>query len=234
MNLQPLMLGALVLAACAPTLAQNVTLDASKHFAHVVPPGMVLVKAIQGDLNKDQQPDVVLIVKGTAKHKLEQKDGHMLDRNRRGLIVLLSQQGRHEVALKNLSCFSSEHEDGGVYMAPELDVRIQQGNLLIDYGHGRYGSWHYNFRHQQGQFELIGYDRQENQGPITQRDVSINFLSKKMRIRVNTNPNAETENEVKLKETWQSFGLPRPMVLSDVVDFDGFDVEAQLKPMRSK
>lgn len=97
---------------------------------------------IKGDLNKDGLEDVVLIIKGTDKNKIIQdEDRGALDRNRRGIIVLLNKGNYYELASKNYNCFSSENEDGGAYFAPELNVSIEKGNLYINYGHGRYGNW---------------------------------------------------------------------------------------------
>jgi hypothetical protein len=194
-----------------------------------VPAGYVVFAKIRGDLNKDNQVDYVFILKGTDKGKFV-KDEYRgeLDRNRRGIIVALSNQDGYELALENRDCFSSENEDGGVYFAPELDVTISKGNLSVHYGHGRYGYWTYSFRYQNSEFELIGYDSNQNRGPVVERSTSINLLTKKMRIRENVNMNAEQDGDEKFKETWKKFALVRPIRLREVADFDDFDVESFL------
>ena len=131
---------------------------------------------------------------------------------------------RYELALENRDCFSSENEDGGVYFAPELEVSISRGNLLVHYAHGRYGYWTYNFRYQNSDFELIGYDSNSSRGPITERSVSINLMTKKMLIKENVNQDAEEGGDEKFKETWKKFTLSKPIKLRDIDDFDGFDV----------
>ena len=125
-----------------------------------IPKGYVLFEKITGDLNKDGLDDCVLIIKGTDKSKIitDQYQGK-LDRNRRGVIILFSRKDHYELALKNYNCLSSENEDGGIYFPPELSVEIIKGNLFFHYGHGRYGYWKYNFRYQNSDFELIGYDQ---------------------------------------------------------------------------
>ena len=190
-----------------------------------VPAGYVVSQQSQGDLNKDNQMDYVLIIKGTDKANFV-KDEHrgVLDRNRRGVIIALKNNDRYELALENRGCFSSENEDGGVYFPPELDVSIKKGNLLVHFGHGRYGYWTYNFRYQNSDFELIGYDSDQSRGPITERSVSINFMTKKMLIKENVNQDTEEGGDEKFKETWEKFTLSKPLKLRDIADFDGFDV----------
>jgi hypothetical protein len=157
-----------------------------------VPAGYVVFEEIQGDLNKDGQTDYVLIIKGTDKDKFVNHEYQVqLDRNRRGIIIAFKNQDQYELVLENRDCFSSENEDGGVYFAPELGVGISRGNILVHYAHGRYGYWAYNFRYQNSDFELIGFERSENRGPVTERSVSINLVTKKMRIRENINQDAE-------------------------------------------
>ena len=56
--------------------------------------------------------------------------GKLIDRNRRGIIVLFSEEKGYKVAVKNYNCFSSENEDGGVYFAPYLSIDIRNSKLL--------------------------------------------------------------------------------------------------------
>lgn len=106
-----------------------------------------------------------------------------LDRNRRRLIIALKKGSQYELALENRECFSSENEDAGGYFSPDLSVSISKGIIILYYGHGRYGDWAYRFRHQNSDFELIGYDQSENFGPLIERQTSINFSTKKMLTR---------------------------------------------------
>ncbi|SIS69019.1 hypothetical protein SAMN05421786_1011025 [Chryseobacterium ureilyticum] len=181
---------------------------------------------IKGDLNKDGLEDVILIIKGTDKNKIIQdEDRGALDRNRRGIIVLLNKGNYYELASKNYNCFSSENEDGGVYFAPELNVGIEKGNLYINYGHGRYGNWGYTFRYQNGDMELIGYDSYSSNGPVPQYEVSINFLTKKKLTKDNLNKNDDGDNyEVKYKDIWETIKLNKLMKLSEIKDFDDLEL----------
>lgn len=207
----------------------QVTPRTAKSPTEFVPKGYVVFRQIQGDLNKDNQVDSVLLIKGTDKTNLVKDEYRgVLDRNRRGIIVALKSEARYELALENRDCFSSENEDGGVYFAPELDVYVKKGNLIVHYAHGRYGYWTYNFRYQNSDFELIGYDSDSSNGPVTQRSVSINLMTGKMLIKRNVNQRAEEGGDEKFKENWKKFVLAKPIKLRDIADFDGFEVTSLL------
>lgn len=193
-----------------------------------IPAKYVVFDKIQGDFNGDGQADYVFVVKGTGKENfIKHEHRGELDRNRRGIVIAFSHPNGYELALENRDCFSSENEDGGVYFAPELDVSIVKGTLRIHYAHGRYGYWSYNFRYQNADFELIGYDSSQNRGPLVERTTSINFLTKKIRLQENVNMNAEGGDE-KFKESWKKFTLPKPIKLKEITDFDDFNVQSLL------
>ena len=189
-----------------------------------LPKGYVVFEQINGDLNKDSIDDCVLIIKGTDTSKIV-TDKYLgnLDHNRRGIIILFKKNGKYELALKNLECFSSENEDGGVYFAPELSIEIKKGNLYVHYGHGRYGYWKYTFRFQKSDFELIGYDASDNRGPVINSETSINFSTKVKQIKVNTNENAESGEEV-FKITSEKIKIDNLIKLSQINDFDEIDL----------
>ncbi len=130
--------------------------------------------------------------------------------------------------MENLDCFSSENEDGGVYFPPELNINISKGNLYFHYMHGRYGHWTYTFRFKNADFELIGFDKSENRGPVVERVVSVNFMTRKMLVKENLNSHVEAENEV-FKETWKNFSLAKRIKLSEVDDFENLYIEELLK-----
>ena len=149
-----------------------------------IPPGFIVADKSNGDLNKDKQEDYVFIVKGTDKENIvKDRFDKFVDRNRRGIIIAFKKGQNYELAAKNMDCFSSENEDGGVYFSPELSVDTNKGNLNVSYGHGRYGYWSYTFRFQNSKFEMIGYDSSEDSGPVVDKVTSINFSTKKMLIK---------------------------------------------------
>ena len=190
-----------------------------------IPQGFVLSGTSIGDLNKDGVDDKVLLVKGTDKGAFEKNDfGELVDLNRRGIIVLVKKDNKYEMILKNLNCFSSENEDGGVYYAPELSLEIDKGNLYVHYAHGRYGYWKYTFRYRNSDFYLIGYDTSEG-GEVIDKETSINFLSKKKQVKVNTNSSAEGGDEV-FKETWTNITVAELLKLREIKDFEEVNMGA--------
>ncbi|WP_327018013.1 hypothetical protein [Croceibacter atlanticus] len=189
-----------------------------------IPKGYTEFKKYSGDLNKDGLEDYVLIIKKTdSANVVMNRFDKKVDRNRRGIIVLFKNANGYELADKNLECFSSENEDGGVYFAPELWIEIKDNKLYIHYGHGRYGYWKYTFRFQKSNFELIGYDSSSNRGPVTNRETSINFLTKKKLTKENTNENAEGGDEI-FKENWNDIEIDNLIKLSEIKDFDELDM----------
>lgn len=204
--------------AFVPTIAIDDTL------APFIPKGYCIYDKTYGDLNKDGIADCIVIIKkqDIANIIVDETRGK-LDRNRRGIILLLKQEDGYTLVTKNYNCFSSENEEGGVYYAPELNIDTKKSNLIISYSHGRYGYWSYTFRLNQSDFELIGYDASENRGPVVNRETSINFLTKKKLERINVNERADSGEEV-FEEKWQQIELNQPIKLSEINDFDELDV----------
>ncbi len=198
--------------------------EQNKNPTDFLPKGYVVFEKINGDLNKDGMADCILIIKGTDKSKVVTDEYRgQLDRNRRGIIILLNRNDHYELAAKNYDCFSSENEDGGVYYPPELSIEIKKGNLYINYAHGRYGYWGYTFRLQNSDFELIGYDESDNHGPVINSVTSINFSTKKKLVKVNTNENADSGEEV-FKTTTKKINIATLIKLSEIKDFDELDM----------
>ena len=118
--------------------------EATSQYKVYLPAKYTVLEVLQGDLNKDGLKDAVLIVKSTdPKQWITDEYRGKLDRNRRGVVVLLNAKGHYQKVVQNLSLFSSENEDGGVYFAPELVPSIEKGLLKLHYAHGRYGYWAY-------------------------------------------------------------------------------------------
>ena len=197
-----------------------------------VPAGFVVQETLRGDLNRDGQDDVVLLIKATDKKAFERdRSGKLSDRNRRGVVVALKKNDQYEQLLVNPACFASDEEDGGVYFAPELGLEIRKGHLLVTYSHGRYGYWQYNFRYQNGTLALIGYDSSSHRGPVVLSTLSINFLTHKARVQHNLNADQE-DAEPKFKETWSRFPPAAPILLQEIADFDALNLERLAAPAR--
>lgn len=190
-----------------------------------IPTGHKQFEKIEGDLNKDGLNDVVIITKGKEKEKMViNRFEKEVDRNRRGIMIFLSKKNDTYLATNNLSCFSSENEDGGVYYPPQLSIDIEDGKLYVNYHHGRYGYWKYTFRYQNSDFELIGYDSSSNYGPIVNRETSINFITKKKLTKENVNQDTENSGDEIFEETWEEIAVNKLYRLSEITDFDVLDV----------
>ncbi len=192
-----------------------------------LPKGYVIFQKIYGELNNDKLKDCILIIKATDPAKIVTDEyGKIVDRNRRGIVVLFNKKTTYEIGVKNLSCFSSENEDGGVYMPPDLSVEIKNGKIDIHYGHGRYGYWGYTFRFKISDFELIGYysgDRSNFYSEyVTFDETSINFVTKKELVKEIINVNAEGKEIY--KETWKDITVNRLLKLSEIGDFDELEM----------
>jgi hypothetical protein len=208
------------LVAATDTISAPPPLEEKKKVADFVPDGFTIFQEIKGDLNKDGSNDIVLIIKATKKEDFVKVDDDVLDRNRRGLIVLLAKNGSYKLALQNKTCFSSEFEEGGVYYAPELMVYIENAKLFVHYAHGRYGYWKYMFRlNENSDFDLIGYDASDNRGPVINNLTSINYLSGKKQIKTNTNNEAQSGEEI-FEEKWENLESKKRVKLSEIIDFD--------------
>lgn len=190
-----------------------------------IPKGYKLFEKISGDLNKDGLDDCVLIIKATRKDGFERDyEGKLIDRNRRGIIVLFSEEKGYKVAVKNYNCFSSENEDGGVYFAPYLSIDIRNSKLFVHYAHDRYGYWEYCFRYQYSDFMLIGYESLGSQGPTVLGKVSINFLTGVRYDDDNVNKYDDDAEEKFVRKVIKLKKEPLKK-LSEIDDFDELEIE---------
>jgi len=195
----------------------------SKNPKDLVRSDETIFEKIAGDLNKDGKEDCVIITKQTytSAFVADENRGE-LDRNRRGILIAFKDGKDYKTVLAIPDCFSSENEDGGVYFAPELSVEIKKGNLLIHYGHGRYGGWGYTFRYQNNDFELIGYDAIDMMSGRAKKEVSINFLKKKKQTKT-----YDEDGEYVIEETWQDIEMINGLVkLTNIKDFGEFSVSS--------
>ncbi|OBX64090.1 hypothetical protein A9Z63_00300 [Moraxella lacunata] len=203
----------------------------NQSFQKFIPKGFKLTEThCQADFNKDGKKDCVLLIKDTKKSAWEKTySGDMVDRNRRGIVILFKTNQGYQKVLENKALFASENEDGGVYFAPELEIEAEGNKLIFYYGHGRYGSWQYLFDYRtidnDKDFYLIGYDLSSNHGPYIEYTHSVNFLTHKFRHQENMNTNQE--NDVpNFKTTWHTLSKAPIQKLSQIDDID--DVGSRL------
>lgn len=174
-------------------------------------------------MNKDGIVDYVFLVKGVDPAYVVHSDMMgMVDRNRRGIVILLSEGDDYQLTVQNIGCFSSGLEERGNYHQPVLDLIIQNGILKVHFAYGRYGYWRYLFRYQEEAFKLIGYFHSYG-GAIVEKEVSINFSTRKKKVKVNINENAQGGDE-EYQVEWSRFELDALIRLSDIQDFDKLDL----------
>ena len=160
-----------------------------------VPPGWKLELQVSGDLNRDGRPDIAFVLRQQdPKNVIPNKQGlgvDPLDTNPRILaVVFANASSGYELAVQNHALIP-RHIDP--VLADPLDepggFTIERGALRVKlHLFSSAGSWtmsntSYVFRHQNGRFELIGFDRettQRNSGRIS--GISINYSTGKANI----------------------------------------------------
>ncbi len=193
-----------------------------------LPKGHVVYRKIIGDLNKDGIADCILLIKGTDSQKIvNDRYRGKLDKNRQGLIILFKRPQGYELVVKNDSCFSAVDAYEGGYMAPEYTVEIKEGNLRVHFGQGRNGYWQYIFRFQNADFYLIGFESGYPSHFVshyaTFNEESINFLTqKKLKKKV---IGLRSDGKERYKETWTKIKVLKVIKLSEIKDFDEFDID---------
>lgn len=176
--------------------------SSAENLSDHIPEGYYLQNFMKVDLNQDGKTDYLLLTKSRSLEGIEENQfGQIVDRSRRGIIVLLKQDhGYHKVA-ENLTLFDSEFEDGGVYFAPDLWIYDDKDRITFHYGHGRYGYWFYTFRLQDNALKLIGFEAHSNRGPDPLSIISVNYLTKRLKYARNI---TESQFNEKWIEQWKT------------------------------
>ncbi len=201
-------------------------------FINYVPKGFELLETVKGDLNKDGFADFVLIVQAIDKKKFHlDKYRGKLNLNRKGLIILLKKGNLYEKVLENTECFASEDEYTGAYIPPEFEIKINKGNLSINYGQGANGFWNYTFRYTNSIFELIGYDtgyKSETEFECVVFDEeSINLLTAKRQIKKVISVDKDCKETY--KESWKEIRIIKKIKLQTVKDFEEITIDEIVK-----
>ncbi len=191
-----------------------------KEFQNYIPKGWVLDTALSGDLNKDQQPDVVLVLRNTHAANFKKNDGlgmDQLDLNPRRLLILFktgtgyTRELTTDVFLPSVNSGESPCLEDPLY---EGGLEISKGLLKIRLHYWlSCGSWYvtdyaYTFRYQNKKFELIGLDvssfhRASGESSAT----SYNFSTRKK--QTITGMNEFEETKVKPVEKWEKINVVR-------------------------
>lgn len=153
-----------------------------------VPQGWLLEKSLQGDLNGDGRADLAMVMREKDPEKVlaASADGGDRDFNTnpyRIAAAFLEADGKTYRLIMENHMLIPRHRDRNL-ADPFQDLSVHGGSLFVYLSHfANMGGWgaatlKYQFRHQQGAFHLIGYERidtQRNTGEVA--TVSINYLT---------------------------------------------------------
>jgi hypothetical protein len=159
-----------------------------------VPKGWKIIAQATGDLNKDQQPDIAVVLQcaDTAYIVRNQSFGvDSLNTAPRILAVLFRNKQNNGYALAVQSNHFIPRHDHPTMDEPFAGIGIDKNGVLSIDTHFWYsmGSWStsehtHKFRFQNNRFELIGYDAHHlHRGSGETTEYSINFSTKKMRTK---------------------------------------------------
>jgi hypothetical protein len=195
-----------------------------------VPKGWKLEKQEKGDLNKDGQDDLLLLLRMNDRKNILKNEGlgqDPFDTNPRILAVAFNNGAGKSftLGLENHTLIARTED-------PVMDdpvgesggLAIERGTLKVDlYSFASAGSWStgtttFRFRHGKRGFDLIGYDSsstQRNSGEV--EEVSINYLTGKVQISTGTIADDE------LKDKWRKIPKKKLLLLEEVGDGLAFD-----------
>ena len=158
-----------------------------------VPPGWILEHQVTGDLNRDQRPDLVLVLRQNDPRNVVHYDrlGETpLNTNPRILAVAFGSGEGYALVLQNHTLIPRRTdpvledplaETGGIGIARgSLRVRL---HFFASAGARTAATKTFIFRHQDGRFELIGYDRSSvDRFSGSASDLSVNYMTGRARL----------------------------------------------------
>ena len=198
-----------------------------------VPQGWVLEALASGDLNRDGIADLAFVVRQNEPRNVIDHPGlgeSPFDTNPRILAVAFrdAPAGGYTLQVENHTLVPRREnpaqadpfgeDNGGI--AIERSVLKVRLHLFMNAGGWEMFSSTHSFRHRNGQFELIGYDRDTiHRGSGETRGVSVNYLTRRMKITTGTIESDDT------KVAWRTMPQHRPLTLDTVGD--GLDFEPE-------
>jgi len=179
-----------------------------------IPAGWTVLDSAFGDLNKDNFPDMTIVLQFKDSVRVVKDEGSYTDTaitQPRILVILLRDHATQifrRVAQSNT--FILNHDDSDME-DPFQSVQIEQGVLQISFHlFFNIGSWHvtncsYKFRYQEGSFALIGADHATfHRGTHDYETYSFNFLTRKWSFI-----QGNDEEPHKPEATWHILELPQ-------------------------
>ncbi len=196
-----------------------------------IPKGWIVLQKATGDLNKDNQQDLALVIQDTDKKNIlinHELGVDTLDANPRSLMVFFkdSLAGGYHLVTKNDS-FILKHDDP-VMDDPFAGLEIIKGSLKLSFRLWySAGSWYttgasYLFRYQNKDFTLIGAETNTfHRATGESTACSVNFLTKKYSITTGN----EFDEKIKPQTTWKTFRLQNMKTITTFVKPFSWDLE---------
>lgn len=163
-----------------------------QRFSDFVPKGWTLLDSAKGDLNKDGNDDLAIVLQyGDSVSVVQTDDGYtdtVITQPRILLLAFYNTPAKRYQLTEQSNTFILTHFNPNM-QDPFQEVSISKGVLTIAFNiFMNAGGWgmntnRYKFRYQNKQFELIGADYSYvNRGTGEAEDRSFNFLTKKVKI----------------------------------------------------
>lgn len=207
--LAPINKNAVATSSGFPRLAKIVPSSASADT--FVPNGWNLEKKIEGDLNGDGIPDLVLLLRKNDPKNIvtTEEDGcpALVDTNPRILAVAFGQKstGKYVLVLQNQTLIPRNDlpppDEALVHLWDPLgSISIVRGTLRVSLAHGsdrdsNISKETYTFRYLKGCFQQIGYDSREIDTKGSGSETSINYLTKKEKISSHSGSQTHVESK---------------------------------------
>lgn len=154
--------------------------------AGFVPPGWVIEQQLSGNFNRDGRADALVLLRmaPTAEKQGPADSSAARLSTPRVIAVLLGTRNGYELSASNGRLVPQVDLNSQEDPMADSELSVRPGGfdvkLGLTAGVGSYlgAAVHYRFRHQNGCFRLIGYDRLEtHRATLATQDLSVNFLT---------------------------------------------------------
>lgn len=197
--------------------------------ADFVPVGWTILDSAWGDLNKDGAGDAAIIIQHKDSVVIVNGPGDTVLTQPRVLLILFKNPLDNSLELAEQSNSFILKHDNTAMDDPYQDMSINGGVLEIKFQlFYNMGSWYitsagYKFRYQQGQFVLIGADKNSfHRATQDFEDYSYNFLTKKRSL---TKGN---DNEGSKKVSWKALKISGLKTLKEFGEPFSWEVEEDI------
>lgn len=194
----------LFLSFSTPVFAEN-----AASWAPWIPAGWGLLSSATGDLNKDGVKDAVLVLEEKNPAKIKPNDGlgaTDLNLNPRRLLILFNTPQGYQKAFSSDRLLPTENDADSPCLEDPLaakQVSVSRGVLILNLNYwlscGSYGVTNHSltFRYENSRFRLIGFDTTSfSRSSGDQSEISINYLTGKMKLTTGLNSFEESKPKV--------------------------------------